>query len=83
MVNARICLDEETNKIINIYKAKKGLKTKNEAINVFIKNHGQKEIYPDVKDEYVLDFDKKVDKYLKENPKLKSISKKDFYNLFK
>ena len=83
MVNARICLDEETNKIINVFKAKKGLKTKNEAINVFIKSYGQQEIYPEVKDEYILEFDKKVDKYLKENPKLKGISKKDLYNIFK
>ncbi len=83
MINARICLDEDTNKIINIFKAKKGLKTKNEAINIFIKSYGKEEIYPDVKDECVLEFNKKVDSYLKENPKLKGVSKKDFYNLFK
>jgi len=84
MINARICLDDETNKILNIFKAKNGLKDKSEAINHFIKTYGKQEIYPDVKEEYIYEMEKGIARYLKENPKFrKAMTKKELDKIFK
>ncbi|MEI8363972.1 MAG: hypothetical protein WCF78_00755 [archaeon] len=84
MINARICLDDEANKILNIFKAKNGFKDKSEAINNFVKTYGKHEIYPEVKDEYIYEMEKGIAQYLKSNPNFKkSITKKELDKLFK
>ncbi|GEM_PF-2189085 len=84
MINARICLDDETNKIINVFKARNGFKDKNEAINHFIKTYGKQEIYPDVKEEYIYEMEKGIAKYLRSNPNFKKhMTKKELDKLFK
>ncbi len=40
MVQAIVKIDEDANRIINIVKAKYGLKDKSEAINIIAKEHG-------------------------------------------
>lgn len=44
MVNALVKLDEETNKILNIVKAKNSLKDKGQAIDFIAKKYAEEEI---------------------------------------
>jgi len=85
MINARIQLDPETNRIINMFKAKYDLKDKSEAINKFVQVHGKFDEHDnfEVRDDYVYKMEKEVSKFLKENPKLKSMTKKELDAIFK
>ncbi|MFH0906516.1 MAG: antitoxin [archaeon] len=82
MIEARVELDEYVNKVLNIVKAKYDLKDKSQAINTFIKIYGEHELEPQVKETYIKEFDQKVEAYLKKNPKLNAMSKKDFDKIF-
>lgn len=53
MVNALIKLNENTNRILNIVKAKYGLKDKGEAVNFIIKKFVEQEIEPNLLPEFV------------------------------
>ncbi len=85
MINARIKLDEYSNRVLNIFKAKYDLKDKSEAINKFVKTYSTlelKEKVPQASDNYIKKIIKLEKAYLKQNPKLKSMSKKEFDDLF-
>lgn len=53
MVDARIVLDDYANRVINVIKAKFGLKDKSEAINKFITLYGDEVIEKEASEKYV------------------------------
>ena len=53
MVNALVQLNENTNRILNIIKAKYGLKDKSEAINVMAKQYEEGLLEPELKPEFI------------------------------
>ncbi|MCX6803716.1 MAG: DUF2683 family protein [Candidatus Diapherotrites archaeon] len=65
MTIARVLLDEYSNKVINVVKAKYSLKDKSEALNKFIHTYGQEETDLDAKDEYVEKVEKIVENHYK------------------
>tara|TARA_Y100000034_G_C6753199_1_gene334982 strand:+ start:271 stop:498 length:228 start_codon:yes stop_codon:yes gene_type:complete len=52
MVNALIQINEESNRVINIVKAKFGLKDKSEAINIMAQQYEEEILEPELKPEY-------------------------------
>jgi len=61
MVQAVINIDDETNRLLNIVKAKYGLKDKSEAINLVTKEYGSIVLEPSLRPEY----EKKLEKIKK------------------
>jgi hypothetical protein len=53
MVNALIKLDENTNRVLNIVKAKYGFKDKGEVVDFIIKKFVEQETEPDILPEFV------------------------------
>ncbi|MEK6868127.1 MAG: antitoxin [Nanoarchaeota archaeon] len=53
MVYARISINEYTNKVLNVIKAKFDLRDKSEAINKFIEMFGDEVVEKEANDEYV------------------------------
>ena len=53
MVQAIINIEDETNRVLNIVKAKFGLKDKSEAINVMADQYEQEILEPQLRPEYV------------------------------
>jgi len=53
MVYARIEIDDYSNRVLNVIKAKYDLKDKSEAIAKFIQIYGKAEVEPKVNEEYV------------------------------
>jgi len=53
MTVARIVLEDYPNTVLNVVKAKYGLKDKSEAINRFLNDYGCNEVEPQVKESYV------------------------------
>jgi len=53
MVQAMININEEVNRVLNIIKAKYGLKDKSEAINLVVKEYEESFLEPELKPEYV------------------------------
>jgi len=53
MVQAIINIKDETNRVLNIVKAKFGLKDKSEAINVMAKQYEQEILEPQLRPEYL------------------------------
>ncbi len=53
MVQAMINIEENTNKVLNIVKAKYGLKDKSEAINAVVSEYEQNFLEPELRPEYV------------------------------
>jgi hypothetical protein len=79
---ARVILDDYSNKVVNVVKAKYGLKDKSEALNQFLHTYGQEETDLDAKDEYV----EKIEKIIKNHYKkygYKSMSLEELDELFK
>ena len=58
MPTAIVRLDEEANKVINIIKAKYGLRDKSEAINKMAEEYEQEVLEPELRPEYVERFKK-------------------------
>ena len=52
MVQAVINIDEKTNRVLNIVKAKFGLKDKSEAINLVVNEYEQTALEPELRPEY-------------------------------
>ncbi len=76
MVRALINLDENINRVLNIVKAKYGLKDKSEAVEFVINRYIEFESEPELRPEFI--------KKIKEIEKQKSIKIKNFaerYNL--
>ncbi len=81
MVYARVVLNDYTNKVLNVIKAKYGLNDKSEALNKFADLYGEKEVKKEVSDKYV----KKILKIAKEDYKkhgLKKMNNKELDELF-
>lgn len=53
MVQALVKLDENTNRVLNIVKAKYGLKDKGEAIQAIVKEYVEMENEPELRPEFV------------------------------
>lgn len=53
MVQAMININEETNRVLNIIKAKYGLKDKSEAINLVVKEYEENFLEPELRPEYI------------------------------
>ena len=62
MVTARLELAEHTNKVLNVVKAKFGLRDKSEALNKFMDMYGDEFVEKDASEEYIkkiLEIDKR------------------------
>jgi len=64
MVQAIINIDENTNRILNILKAKYGLKDKSQAIDRMAKEYAEEILEPQLRPEYI----KKAEKVMTEKP---------------
>ena len=53
MVQALIELDDNTNRVLNIVKAKLGLNDKSEAVNAIIEYYIEHEVDPELKPEFI------------------------------
>ena len=53
MVQAIIDIEDQTNRVLNIVKAKFGLKDKSEAINVMAKQYEKELLEPQLRPEYI------------------------------
>jgi ribosomal protein L25 (general stress protein Ctc) len=70
MVKAIIKIDERTNRILNIVKAKYGLKDKSEAINLMAQQFEESIMEPELRPEFI--------ESLKASEKEKTVKVKDF-----
>ena len=79
MVLARVKLENYTNKVLRVVKAKYDLNDKSEAINKFVELYGEKEVEKEPKEEYlkkILEIDKKhMKKYGNKRMSLKELDK--------
>jgi hypothetical protein len=64
MVQAIINIKENTNRILNILKAKYGLRDKSQAIDIMAKEYEQEILEPELRPEYI----EKAMKIMKEKP---------------
>ncbi len=64
MVQAIINIKENTNRILNILKAKYGLKDKSQAIDIMAKEYEQEILEPELRPEYI----EKAKEIMKEKP---------------
>lgn len=53
MVQAMININEEANRVLNIVKAKYGLRDKSEAINLVVKEYEENSLEPELRPEYI------------------------------
>ncbi|NJD78367.1 MAG: DUF2683 domain-containing protein [Candidatus Methanoperedens sp.] len=53
MVKALVNINESANRILNIVKAKRGLKTKSEAINIVVNEYGKSLLEPELRPEFI------------------------------
>ena len=75
MVKAIVNIDEKTNRVINIVKAKENLKDKSDAINIIIEAYGREMLEPEIRPEFI--------KELLEAQKEKTVKIKDFASHYK
>ena len=76
MVKSFVDIDEHTNWILNIIKAKYNLKNKSEAVEIMAQKYEEEILEPELRPEYI----KKLKKYEKEKTiKVKNI--KEFFEL--
>lgn len=64
---ARVVLGEYPNRVLNVVKAKYGLRDKSEALNKFIEMYGPEEVEPEVKESYVKKILKAEKDYFKKH----------------
>ena len=67
IVTARVELDEYTNKVLGVIKARYGLKDKSEAINKFAEIYGEEFAEKDASDEYVKKVIELSDEYFRKH----------------
>ncbi len=65
MVDARVVLNEYTNRVLMVVKARYGLKDKSEAVNKFAELYGEEEVERKVKPSYLKKLDRIYANYLK------------------
>ena len=70
MVQALVEIDENTNRVLNIVKAKYGLKDKGEAIQIVVERYIEEENEPELRPEFI--------EKIKQIEKQKSVRVKDF-----
>jgi hypothetical protein len=58
MVQAVIDIDEKTNRVLNIVKAKFGLKDKSQAINLVVNEYEETSLEPELRPEYKIKLSK-------------------------
>ena len=58
MVQAIINISEKANRVLNIVKAKHGLKDKSEAINIMAEEYEQSIMEPEIRPEYIKKMEK-------------------------
>ena len=79
MISARLQVNEYTNKVLNVIKAKFDLKDKSEALNKFVEIYGEEEVIKEAKDEYIkklIDIDNRhLKKYGNKKMTLKELDK--------
>jgi len=79
MVFARVILNEYTNKVINVIKAKFGLKDKSEALNKFVELYGEEIIEKEANDQYIKKVieisERHLKKYGKKDMSIKELDK--------
>lgn len=71
MVKAIVKIDDRTNRVLNILKAKYGLTDKSQAINLMAQQFEAEVLEPELKPEFIED--------LKASKKEKTVRVKDFY----
>lgn len=71
MVFARLSLDDYTNKVLNVIKAKFSLKDKSEALNKFTQLFGDEVVDKEAKDDYIKKLIQIEDSHLKKYGKKK------------
>ena len=64
MVQALVEIDDNTNRVLNIVKAKFGLKDKSEAINLVVNKYEEVALEPELRPEYI----EKARKIMKQKP---------------
>lgn len=68
MVQALVELDENTNRVLNVVKAKYGLKDKGEAIQIVVERYIEEENEPELRPEYLEKLQKiRKGRYIKFN----------------
>lgn len=75
MVQAMINIEEDVNRVLNIVKAKYGLKDKSQAINLVVNEYEENFLEPELRPEYK----KKISRIVKG----KHLSRKEFEKLVK
>jgi len=80
MVFARININDYANKVLNVVKAKFGLKDKSEAINKFLEMYGDEVVEKEASDEYIKKIIEIDEKHLKKY-KYKKMTLKDLDKL--
>jgi hypothetical protein len=58
MVKSVVNLNEETNRVINIVKAKYGFKDKSQALNIIVKHFEDCELEPELRPEFIEKLEK-------------------------
>ena len=53
MVKAIVNINERTNRLLNVVKAKHGLRTKSEAINIVVAEYGKSLLEPELRPEFI------------------------------
>jgi len=66
-IDARVKLDDYTNKVLAMLKVKYGLKDKSEAINKFAEIYGEEIIEREAKEEYMKEMIKGVNEHIKKH----------------
>ena len=80
-ISARVELEEYTNRVLAVLKAKYGLKDKSEAINKFAELYGEEIVEKEPKDKYIKHILGVTNRYL-EKHKNKKMSFKELDTLF-
>ena len=65
MVDARVHLNNYSNRVLGVIKAKYDLKDKSDALNKFVELYGPNEVEPEVKESYVKKILKIEEEHLK------------------
>lgn len=68
MVFAQLELNEYTNRVLNVIKAKFGLKDKSAALNKFIEMYGGEEVEKEANDEYAKKITAIINDHMKKHP---------------
>jgi hypothetical protein len=65
MVNVNLHIDNYSNRVLNVIKAKFGLKDKSKALMYFVNKYGEEFVEPEIKEEYIKEIDEIEKKHLK------------------